>query len=389
MESSHPAAGLYIHIPFCVRKCLYCDFYSISNTSSLKELYVTALLKEMALRKEKDLVFDTLYLGGGTPSSLFPSDIRRIIESAFRKFSFLKDTEITIEVNPGTVNSDTFHDYRDMGINRLNIGVQSFCDNHLTFLGRIHSEKEANAAIQAARDAGFENLGIDLIFGLPGQTKSQWLEDLEKGLSFQPEHFSCYMLTYENGTPLEKKMASGMFSPLPDHDVGELFQTTISFLEDHGYLHYEVSNYAIRDSSGTASKTMSRHNCKYWQMTPYLGFGPSAHSFYKGKRYWNVADVRRYMDILDNGLPPVSETEVLTKEQQMIEMIYLGLRTKQGIDTLAFTRLFHMDFHVFFRDILHFYEREGYLIRSGTRCALTRKGFLFLDAISEKFIDRL
>ena len=228
-------AGIYIHIPFCIKKCPYCDFYSITD-QSLKQPFIEALIREMQMVSSHPLVCDTLYLGGETPSVLKAKNIERIIENAYRLFNFLHDTEITIEVNPGTVTTEKLKGYQSVGINRINIGVQSFNDEFLDFLGRIHSSNDADLTIRGARKAGFDNIGIDLIYGISGQTKKTWLSDLRKAVGFEPEHLSCYMLTYEKGTPLDRDRRQGRFKPLAGSLLGELFETTMEYLTAHGYV---------------------------------------------------------------------------------------------------------------------------------------------------------
>lgn len=381
-------AGLYIHIPFCRKKCLYCDFFSIEDTG-LEERYIGALLREMELRREKGLTLDTLYLGGGTPSVLSVKNISKIIDKSFQEFNFRKDTEITIEVNPGTIKKETFDHYRRAGINRINIGVQSFNDRNLTFLGRIHTSSDAKKNIQHARNAGFENIGIDLIFGLPEQNETSWKKDLYTGISFQPEHFSCYMLTYEKGTPLTEQLESKEFIRLPDENVGHLFEKTIDHLAEAGYAHYEVSNYARGKSQRDTFTYRSRHNGKYWQHTPYIGLGPSAHSFSQMKRSWNFRNVHDYLSSIEKRVLPVEDSEVLSKEQHMIEMIYLGLRTTEGIRTNVFAETFDMDFDAIFHDVVTQNEKDGYLRHEAGRCYLTRKGLLLLDTIASLFIEKI
>jgi len=326
-------AGLYIHIPFCVKKCPYCDFYSVTDLS-LKPRFLKALLREMELVSQEGLCFDTLYIGGGTPSVYEYDEIDLITTKAFQSFNILPDAEITTEVNPGTVKFEQLGGYRKAGINRLNIGVQSFQQKNLDFLGRIHTENEARRAIEDAHRAGFENTGFDLIYGLPDQSKQDWLHDLNKAIEYNPAHLSCYMLTYEKGTPLHSGLKAGRVQPLADDNIRALFETTIEFLEDHGYFQYEISNFA---RIGKESEThVSRHNLKYWTRAPYIGLGPSAHSFIEPQRYWNVSIVDKYIEAIESGRLPVADREVLSEEQQLIEGIYLGLRMTRGIDLVWF-----------------------------------------------------
>ncbi len=374
-------AGIYVHIPFCIKKCPYCDFYSITD-QSLKQLFIEALIREMQMVSSPSLVCDTLYFGGGTPSVFKAKNIERIIENAYRLFNFLHDTEITIEVNPGTVKREHLTGYKSVGINRINIGGQSFNDEILNFLGRIHSSNDADLTIRGARKAGFDNIGIDLIYGIPGQTKKMWLSDLQSAIEFEPEHLSCYMLTYEKGTPLDRERRQGRFKPVADSLLAELFETTMEYLTAHGYVQYEISNFAKNASR------ISRHNFKYWSFSPYLGFGPSAHSFIEPRRYWNCRSVKKYIENIKEGRVPIEEKELLSKEQRMMEMIYLGLRKTDGIDIDAIDENLGINFRQIFAEKIKQLEEDGYIhqIMPENRYALSRKGMLFLDSIASMFM---
>jgi oxygen-independent coproporphyrinogen-3 oxidase len=372
--------GIYVHIPFCVRKCLYCDFYSITDLS-LKPKFLEALRQEIERSHSGSLIFDTLYLGGGTPSLLCVDAVEQIINGIDKRFHLPADTEVTVETNPGTVSFESFRDFHRAGINRLNIGVQSFQDSHLNFLGRIHCAGDAVSAFKWARRAGFENLGLDLIYGLPQQTQNNWRFDLEHAVELAPEHISCYMLSYEPGTPLHQDLQNKRFQPLEEGKVRELFDFTIDYLESHGYLQYEVSNFARRHGADNRS----RHNLKYWSFASYIGFGPSAHSFIEPQRYWNYPDVQKYVAEIEHRRSPVAEKEILSKEQLGMEAIYLGLRMIDGLDLVAFHQKFEVDFLQTFRQIIADLENSGYLRVDRGRCFLTREGLAFLDGITSMF----
>ncbi|MBN1664148.1 MAG: radical SAM family heme chaperone HemW [Deltaproteobacteria bacterium] len=331
-------AGLYIHIPFCQKKCGYCNFYSVTSLALIRE-FITALYKEMELyRRTFDSVpFDTIYLGGGSPSVLSAKQIQEILNHVRNTFDFAADSEITIEINPGDIDLLYLQDLRGLGINRINIGVQSFNENILKFLVRRHSRQAALDAVAAAKRAGFDNIGIDLIYGIPGQAMTVWMETLNAVLSFMPEHLSCYQLTIEPDTPLGKKSAEGEFV-LPDNDMQyDFFMKTSEILEAAGYVHYEVSNFA-KDMDRA-----SRHNQKYWDHTPYLGLGPAAHSFQDNQRWWNHQSLERYLENLKVGTPPVEDSETLTNEQLQLETLLLGLRTKKGINLERYKERFGRD----------------------------------------------
>lgn len=387
VQGQNEPAGIYFHIPFCVKKCPYCDFYSITDLL-LKEAFLKALMSEMRMLCDFSFLFDTIYIGGGTPSVLTAEDIGKIIEAACRFFKISADVEITVEVNPGAADQERFAGYKSAGINRINIGAQSFQETNLEFLGRIHSEKDINPAVKRARKAGFDNIGLDLIYGIPGQTKKSWLLDLQKAVDLKPEHLSCYMLTYESGTPMYKDRQEARFCPLPDNLVSDMFVSTIEFLSANNYVQYEISNFALVKSDKRADKrdNMSRHNRKYWLSAPYIGLGPSAHSFVEPVRYWNTRSVIKYIKDVNGGRLPIEGNEVLSREQQMIEAISLGLRMTDGIKTDAFDKKFDVSFKKIFAETLRYLEEDGLIRLTENRCLLTRKGMLFADSITTMLI---
>jgi oxygen-independent coproporphyrinogen-3 oxidase len=323
MKSEQP--GLYIHIPFCLSKCGYCSFQSVTATH-LIDATVNAIMREMDLYKDFFFFFDTIYIGGGTPSLLSIRQIENIRKSIHHNFEISRHAEITMEVNPGDVSLEYFQDLKSLGINRLNIGIQSFDDHILKFLGRRHSEREAVAAIDHARKAGFKNVGIDLINGVSGQDIKSWEKTLQKALSFKPAHLSCYQLSLDNETPLYIQYKQDGLQMPSEEQALDFFMTTSRTLTESGYTHYEVSNFARTDS------LKSRHNMKYWRHAPYLGMGPAAHSFDGENRWWNKADVEAYLKTIAEGKKPVDRSENLTQEQLALEALFLGMRTKDGID---------------------------------------------------------
>jgi oxygen-independent coproporphyrinogen-3 oxidase len=339
----------------------------------------------MQLTRNDALRFDTLYIGGGTPSVLDAGSIGRIIESARSQFHILSNAEITVEVNPGTVNPHKLKDYMDSGVNRINIGVQSFQDANLDFLGRIHTGKAAKLAMKQAQSIGFNNIGLDLVFGLPGQTQTDWLLDLRQAVELEPAHLSCYILSYEPETPMDRDRKAGRFQPLPEQRVSDLFETTPAFLSNHGYHQYEISNFA-RSVPGDAEPCRSRHNQKYWSFVPYIGLGPSAHSFSGKTRYWNHRNIGKYIKNLEAGRLAVAEKEELSLEQLMMEAIYLGLRQTQGITVDAFDQKFSISFKETYNELITLLEQKGLIQLSQNRCALTTRGMLLLDSIAAMFV---
>lgn len=317
--------GLYVHVPFCRSKCPYCDFYSHTDRS-LITAWLKALEREIGFYRNQFLSFDTLYLGGGSPSILSEEQLGRLLEMIFDRFHFEPDSEITFEANPNDLEPAKLKRFREFGVNRISLGVQSFDDRELLFLRRRHTVKQAEQALRWIREAGFTNVGIDLIYGLPGQTREQWLASLTQALAFNPEHLSCYQLTMAKGTLFWGLKEKGSLTPIGEEEEEAFFLATSEFLEDHGYGHYEISNFA------RGKQYFSRHNQKYWNRLPYLGLGPSAHSFQGNRRWWNVRSLNRYYHALEQGRLPVEGREELTVEQIQLEIISLGLRTRSGLD---------------------------------------------------------
>jgi len=374
--NSEQTSGLYIHIPFCLSKCPYCDFYSSISLSPLPH-FLDALFKEMAMVRNDFNSFDTVYIGGGTPSLLTPQQLENILVKIRQNFNLIGNTEITIETNPADLNQSSLESMREIGINRVNIGVQSFDQEVLGFLGRRHSVQQAILAIEASRKAGFHNIGLDLIYGIPGQTINSWIDTLAQAVAFAPEHLSCYQLTLEATTPLGKKLQAGEFS-IPGEELQyEFFMRTSQFLQEAGYIHYEVSNF----KKGT--DLASRHNQKYWDHSPYLGLGPAAHSFQSIRRWWNHRSVDQYIATVNAGDLPVEETEILTMEQLRLEALYLGLRTKRGINFEDFKNRYQYDLFTEKKKVLGKLQEEGFIrVQDGNLCP-TPTGLAVADSLSQ------
>lgn len=331
MRLDHPtSSGLYVHIPFCQTKCPYCDFYSITD-ETLISAYLTALDAEARLYREQFLIFDSLFLGGGTPSLLSSAQLGNLTKNLRRHFAFAPDSEIALEANPDDLTPEKLACFRDLGVNRLSLGVQSLDEAELRFLGRRHTARQARLPLESARAAGFENLAVDLMYGLPGQRPETWLQTLEQVLAFNPEHLSCYQLTIDAGetpalrTPLGRRAARGEIIPLGEEEERAFFLLTARFLTERGYIHYEVSNFAHEE------KYYCRHNLKYWRHVPYLGLGPGAHSFDGARRWWNHPSLEQYGATLAAGAAPVAGSETLSPAQLRLEALYLGFRTRDGV----------------------------------------------------------
>ena len=374
--------SIYIHVPFCVKKCVYCDFYSETHLS-LIPAYIKSLQKEIETRSGSKDKINTIYFGGGTPSLLPIKDIEILLQTIRDKYSVSRDVEVTIEVNPGTIDLNFLRQLKKMGINRLSIGVQSFNDDKLRFLGRIHTADLAVKTIDHAGKAGFDNISIDLIYGVPFETEIKWLEDLKQAVVIAPSHLSCYMLTIEPGTPLAEKLKKGLVSPLDSIAMSGLFKKTSRFLGQFKYEHYEISNF----SKGRQNR--SKHNSKYWDLTPYYGFGPAAHSYDTKIRSWNHQSIETYIKELDSGRLPVEDRETLTREQKMMEMIMLRLRTIEGLDLEKFQTLFHRSFQNEFREIINNILDQSLGHFMGPKFALTLEGKTHLNSIVEAFSQKI
>lgn len=330
-----PPAGLYVHIPFCRRKCPYCDFYSVPFRAEEAEHFLAALQHEMRLWARGPLFagnpFATLYFGGGTPSLLRPAQLSTLISTVDSLFGLHSGAEVTIEANPATLSASQLGELRAAGFNRLSLGVQSLRDDELRTLGRLHTAGEAVRTFRWARQAGFDNLSVDLIFGIPGQTTASWEATLRQVLTWAPEHISTYALTLEPSTPMAQAVTRGALRPVRAEEEKTMYLLAHDLLTANGYEHYEISNYAKRGYR-------CRHNMQYWQRHPYLGLGPAAHSFHGKERWWNVADVKAYCQALAQNSLPVQEKEVLSEEQERLETFMLALRTAEGLALGALPR---------------------------------------------------
>ena len=382
-------AGLYIHIPFCLKKCGYCDFYSTNAEQGQIDAFLTACSNEIELYQEHPVFsqteFQTLFLGGGTPSLLTAGQTSKLIEKIQKNFSFLNDFEFTIEVNPETISLDKLIAYRLIGINRVSIGIQSFSDAELKILDRVHSANQAVKSIEWASQAGFDNINLDLIFAIPGQTFSQWQDTLKKAIEFKPRHFSIYCLTIEEGTPLHRQIGNRDSTKIEEEIEREMYLWNIDTLGAAGYGQYEISNFS-------RSGYECLHNQNYWNGSPYLGIGPSAHSFWEHHRQWNVASIDDYLRIISQGKKPICGSEDLSFTQRMLEFIYLSLRTSQGVDIRAFEERFQTSFAKKFSytlDTLNDLAEEKLFQHDTKRFKLNAAGFVLFDEICRLFANEI
>lgn len=371
MNNEAPA-GLYLHIPFCRSKCRYCDFYSVASPAAIP-VWLEAVKSEVLLYQESFPEFDSLYLGGGTPTSLGERELAALIECLRKHFTFSSESEISIEANPDDISTDKLKAIGDLGINRISLGVQSLDDRDLQYLGRSHSGKQALKALEMIRSCGFAAIGVDLMYGLEVQRIPGWKRTMDQVLQFRPEHLSCYQLTLESGTPLGKMKAEGLVRTIGEKLETAFFVFTSRYLERHGYRHYEISNFA------RSREFQCRHNRKYWNHVPYLGLGPSAHSFQAGSRWWNVRSIKQYCQLLAMGKAPMEAREALTQEQLDLEALALGLRTSDGV--ALHTAGGRLQWGKAFEQL-----QQSHLAKvNNGRIQPTRRGFLVADSLPLMF----
>ena len=339
------------------------------------EGYLHALSREMALYRSFAPLFDTVYLGGGTPSCLSTRQLEELLVRVREDFPIAAGAEITAEVNPGDVDTVFMRGLRDAGVNRVSIGVQSFDNSILKTLGRRHNGREGREAVEAARAAGFDNIAIDLIYGVPGQSHELWRETMEAALGFNPEHLSCYELTVEEGTPFHRRIERGEISLPGEEEAYRFFTSTSAFLEQRGYTHYEVSNFAREHA------LISRHNHKYWDHSPCLGLGPAAHSFSGNRRWWNHRSLELYLRDVNGGRTPVAGLEDLSAEELRLEALYFGFRTKRGIHGPDFRKRYGIDLFRENGPALRHLRDEGFVTLEDEFLAPTRRGLALADRL--------
>ena len=370
--------GLYVHVPFCAAICNYCNFNRGLFDAELKARYVEALLKEIRLRA-RGTPADTIFFGGGTPSLLEPSEIGAIIRTCREWFELTPDAEITLEANPEGVSEARLAGFREAGVNRLSFGVQSFRDDELARLTRLHSAARAGAAFAEARAAGFDNISLDLMMWLPQQTVADWLESVEALIALGPEHASLYMLEVYPNAPLRDAMARSQWSVAPDDDVAEMYLQSMARLDTAGYEQYEISNVA-------KPGRRSRHNLKYWTDGEWLGFGPGAHSTIDGMRTRNVSGTAEYVAAVAPGEPLVAEARQLSPRDRMEEALFTGLRLSDGLSADVVRARYGIDLWAEFGAELQPFCDFGWLIYDDGRLRLTRAGMLLANDIMAVFI---
>ena len=372
-------AGIYIHIPFCKQRCRYCAFYS-STLYNIREAYVDALCKELLMRKEyiANEMVGTIYLGGGTPSTLTMEQLKRICDTIYGNYPITETAEVTIECNPDDLTTEFLGQLRELPFNRISMGVQSFNDAQLKRLGRRHTAEAARQAVANARAAGYSNISIDLMFALSGSNRAEWQETLDAAIALRPEHLSAYNLMYEEGTPLYRDLKEGKVTELSEEENLEQFSMLINSMKAAGYRHYEISNFALPGRE-------SRHNSSYWNDTPYIGCGASAHSYNGTSRQWNIADIKEYIKGVKNGTLNF-EIEHLSEEERYNDAILTRLRTADGLLLAWMKEKFCDRLNTY---MLHAAEKEialGNLKEENGHLSLTEKGIFISDAVIRELI---
>ena len=372
--------SIYIHIPFCVQKCFYCDFLSFGNRNDIFENYINALVNEIKNYKEecKDYIVKTIFIGGGTPSCLESEHIKRVCEAVFENYNICKNAEITIESNPGTLDYEKLNSYYKLGINRLSMGLQSADDKMLKRIGRIHSFSDFKNNFILAREVGFSNINVDIMSSLPEQDMNNLIETHEKVTDFSPEHISAYSLIIEDGTKIKKMYDEGIYTPIDDDLDREMYYKTKEILKSKGYNRYEISNYA---KDGFECK----HNIVYWECREYLGFGLAAHSDFKGKRFNNILDIEKY--ISKNGINIRENIIDYSKKDRESEFMFMGLRMTKGVSDKAFKNRFKESIFDIYRDEIKELSLENLIeITGNDTIKLTDRGIDISNTVFLKFL---
>jgi oxygen-independent coproporphyrinogen-3 oxidase len=374
--------GLYVHVPFCSAICNYCNFNRGLFDAALKTRYVAALVCEIETAGAREAApppADTIFFGGGTPSLLEPAEIGRVIDAIRANVRLDPAAEITMEANPETVDRPALEAFRAAGVNRLSFGVQSFRDDELARLGRIHDAARARAAVRAAREAGFDNVSLDLMMWLPGQRVDQWLGNVDALIEASPDHASLYLLELYPNAPLKEDMARAGWSLAPDDDAADMYLEAMARLDAAGYIQYEISNVARPGKP-------SRHNLKYWTDGEWLGFGCGAHSTRAGRRWKNVSATADYVDRVMNGASLVTDARVLTTDDQVEEALVTGLRLTEGVDLPSLRERYGVDAWARWGASLQPFVEAGWLQHARGRLSLTRSGMLLANEILQVFV---
>ena len=367
-------AGIYIHIPFCKKKCHYCDFYKTLDTG-MAERYIKALVKEMGLQKDylENNIIKTIYLGGGTPQGLSAVQVREILEKLGTAYNISEDAEITMEVNPDDISRVYARDLRQAGINRISLGIQSWNDDILSYLNRRHKAEEAGQALEDISASGIDNISVDLIYGIPGLQADQWKDDLQKTVELDIKHISAYHLTVEENTLFGKAKKEGSFEEIGEEESEKQFNMLVDICRKNSFMQYEISNFC-------KDEWYSIHNTNYWKQEAYLGLGPSAHSYDGESRQWNVADLQAYIKSLEKNAVP-STVEVLTLKDKYNEYIMTSLRTMWGINIDTVEEKINKESRDYLNNLATRFVRYGMMTRNGSQLMLTDQGRMISDNI--------
>ena len=365
--------GLYIHIPFCKKKCKYCDFISYTNKEDIFDEYIEKLSDEAL--EYKGAKINTVFIGGGTPSLLSCEQLKKLTEMIKTTFVLSDNCEFTIEANPKTLDSDKLNTLKSCGVNRISLGVQSFNDDELKAIGRIHDAKTAYNTVELIKENGFDNFNLDLMLNLPNQTNESLLKTLESAISLNPSHISCYSLILEENTPLFEEYESGNFQATSDDYDRELYTLAKDILYQNGYEQYEISNFA-------RNGLYSKHNLKYWNCDEYIGIGVAAHSYLNGTRFYNTSEMNEYL----NGNCHIEEKTFLTNEDKICEYIIMRLRLTDGIPTEEFKKRFNIDFYKNYKALIDKFINAGFMKYENNSYKLTDKGFDISNSIMCEFV---
>ncbi|HEX7294793.1 MAG TPA: radical SAM family heme chaperone HemW [Pyrinomonadaceae bacterium] len=382
ISTSMNIAGVYIHIPFCRSRCSYCDFATGLHEDELAERYVRAVAKEISNSSviAEPTTIDTIYFGGGTPSLLTPHQLESLLSAVTNRFCVADNVEITMEMNPGTVDEALLKRFRALAVNRASFGAQTFDDKELAKLGRSHTTADTLKTFSDLRSAGFDNISFDLIAGLPGQTLDRWQQNVEEALALRPEHLSFYLLEVHEATPLAEHIRRGI-QPKPDEDLAAImYEWMLGRAAEAGYEHYEISNLSLPGF-------VSRHNTKYWTGAPYFGFGCSAHSYDGKERRWsNERDIKRYLMAVESDASPIVQEQLLSTADLRSEALFLGLRLMRGVDTRRYRELFGVDPNTEHQEELARFVDAGLVEIQGDLLKLTRAGALMSNEVFAAFV---
>ena len=373
--------SLYIHIPFCQSRCIYCGFYSTTRLA-LRSQYVAALVQEMQMRNAGSDIC-TVYLGGGTPSQLTIDQLRTIIYNINKVYRVAEDAEITIECNPDDVSEEYASALSSMGFNRVSLGAQTFDDNRLRMIRRRHNAQQVDNAVELLRKAGIHNISIDLMFGFPGETLADWQSDISHAIALQPQHISAYSLMFEEGTPLQRMLSEGTVSE-PDEELSlQMFESLVAKLTAAGYEHYEISNFAQRSTLNAQRSTYrSKHNSNYWRNIPYIGLGAAAHSYDLHQRSWNMADISEYIRIIGTGKRPIEDCETIDPDTHYNDIVTTAMRTREGISLEMLTP----EQRRYLLDAARPMAERGLLTITPTHVSLTHRGIFVSDSVMTELI---